>query len=256
MPTLRSAARWLNAHTPAAARRLVARLNRRRHGGRSARAAWEAGIQGEVAHWREVFQTDPAHVAWLSDPDGLVGADTLLGEVLEDVVVESPSVLDVGSGPMTPLGHVFHGRRLRITAIDPLADTYNELLDDLGIDPPVRTVPGDGETLREQFGAGSFDIAIATNTLDHTYEPVLVVESMLEVVRPGGLVLLDHHRNEAENRLYRGLHQWNLDERDGDLVVWNPDERVDLSQRLAQRATVRAYRRGSRVRAVLTKLPA
>lgn len=233
----------------------MANLNRRLHGGRPARVAWEAGIESEIAHWREVFSTDKAHVAWLSDPEGLVGPETLLGEVLASLPEGSElSVLDVGSGPMTPLGHRFGDRRLKITAIDPLADAYNGLLGELGIDPPVRTVPGDGEKLAEQFAGTAFDVAIATNTLDHTYDPVAVVENMLAVVRPGGgVVLLDHHRNEAENRLYRGLHQWNLEDRDGSLVVWNPDETVDLSERFGGQAQVRAYRRGSRVRAVLTR---
>jgi SAM-dependent methyltransferase len=192
-------------------------------------------------------------VAWQRDPNGLVGPETLLGEVLHEVAGDEVSVLDVGAGPMTPLGHVYAGRTIRITPIDPLAEAYAQLLAEFGIEPPVPTVPGIGETLRDQFADGSFDVAIATNTLEHSYDPVAALDNMLHVVRPGGLVLLDHHRNEAENRLYRGLHQWNFDERDGRLVLWNPDDVFDLSEVFSDRAAWRVYRRGDRVRAILAR---
>ena len=45
-----------------------------------------------------------------------------------------------------------------------------------------------------------------------------------------------HARNEGETQRYLGLHQWNLDARDGDLVVWRPGAERNVSRELAGRA--------------------
>jgi hypothetical protein len=45
------------------------------------------------------------------------------------------SILDVGAGPATLLGKRWKGRTVQITAVDPLADDYNHLLDALGLTP-------------------------------------------------------------------------------------------------------------------------
>jgi hypothetical protein len=43
--------------------------------------------------------------------------------------------------------------QLLVTAVDPLAEQYDDLLRDAGLVPPVRTLPGSGEELLEQFGS-------------------------------------------------------------------------------------------------------
>jgi hypothetical protein len=43
---------------------------------------------------------------------------------------------------------------------------------------------------------------------------------MLEVVRPGGFVVLRHLRNEAATERYTGLHRWNLERRGDELYLW------------------------------------
>src|SRR5438093_1455211 len=113
MPDFRPAARWINAHMPATLRRVVARAYRLPKRGRTARERWEGAIVDEVTHWREAFATDHAHVAWLSNPQGRVLEDSLLGEVLAELDKRDVDIIDVGSGPMTPLGHIFDGKILR-----------------------------------------------------------------------------------------------------------------------------------------------
>jgi hypothetical protein len=44
---------------------------------------------------------------------------------------------------------------------------------------------------------------------------------MIELVNEGGFVPLKHRPNEAESARYEGLHRWNFERSDDDVVVWN-----------------------------------
>jgi SAM-dependent methyltransferase len=81
-----------------------------------------------------------------------------------------------------------------------------------------------GEDLAARFPPASFDVAYARNAVDHSADPVAVLAAMAAVVRAGGLVALRHYRNEADREHYAGLHGWNLDARDGALVIWRRGE--------------------------------
>src|SRR5438876_479261 len=83
-----------------------------------------------------------------------------------------------------------------------------------------------------RFGSGSFDIAYATNSLDHSADPFTIISNMVAVVRAGGVVLLRHKRNEGESARYGGLHQWNFDVINDDLLVWNDAVEVNVGSAL------------------------
>lgn len=147
-------------------------------------------------------------------------------------------VLDVGSGPLTSLGKTWNGRNVIITAVDPLAEQYNEILDRHGLVPPVRAVAGEAEALSKMFPPNHFDLSYSCNAIDHCYDPLLAVREMLCVTKPGGYVYLKHRRNEAEARGYHGLHQWNFFSRDGELFVGNREVVVNITEELRGTAKV------------------
>ncbi len=128
-------------------------------------------------------------------------------------------ILDVGSGPLTRVGKKWADRQVQVVPVDPLADQYNALLARHGIKPIVPALFAHGEKLLETFDAGSFDLAYASNSLDHTYDPLLVIRQMLGVVKPLHYVYLWHVVNEGARECYAGLHQWNFDIRKGEFVV-------------------------------------
>ena len=107
--------------------------------------------------------------------------------------------------------------------------------------PPIRTIRVAGEALLEHFGSGIFDIACATNSLDHSADPLTIISNMVAVVRTNGIVLLRHNRNEGERARYEGLHQWNFDVADGRLLLWNNAVRVDVGSALDGRALTTAW---------------
>jgi SAM-dependent methyltransferase len=210
------------------------------------RLLWRARQSSEVDFWADWLVGAPGTEEWASDREARLAPDTqitdpLVRAELERNPAEEISILDVGAGPVTKLGFRYPGKRLTIVAVDPLADEYERLLRDAKLDPPIRTIRVAGEELLEHFGSGRFDIAYASNSLDHSADPLTIISNMAAVVRPGGIVLLRHKRNEGESAWYGGLHQWNFDVADDKLVVWNNAVEVDVGAALEGRALTTAW---------------
>jgi SAM-dependent methyltransferase len=167
--------------------------------------------------------------------------DPVVRAELERNPAEEVSILDVGAGPLTWLGYRYPGKRLTIVPVDPLADEYDLLLRAAGLEPPIRTIRVAGEDLLERFGPESFDIAYATNALDHSADPLAIISNMVTVVRPGGTVILRHKRNEGQSARYSGLHQWNFDAVDDNLLLWNEAVEVNVGSALAGDAATTAW---------------
>jgi ubiquinone/menaquinone biosynthesis C-methylase UbiE len=138
--------------------------------------------------------------------------------------------LDVGAGPLTWIGKKWGARRIQINALDPLADSYNKILDHYGLNPPVRTVAIAGEDLLKVFPANSFDLAFARNSLDHSYDAPEVIGNMVAVTKPGGIVFLWHAQNEGERYNYQGLHQWNFRQEGDALIVWRMQTSFNVNE--------------------------
>lgn len=201
---------------------------------------WESGIDEELAFWDDWLATGGE--PWPDDfqhrcrPDAPLQShitDALAPQVGKDV-----TVLDVGAGPLTYLGKQWAGHNLTITAIDPLADGYDTLLQKHRIIPLVRTQKGFAERLVTQFGENRFDLVHARNCIDHSHDPWRAIQEMVAVTKPGGLIYMHHAVNEAETQNFQGFHLWNLFCKDGDFYLGNWWEKINVSQRLALIAVV------------------
>jgi SAM-dependent methyltransferase len=222
------------------------------HLGAGRRLWWRARKRSEVDFWNDWLVGAPGTEQWSSDRKSRLDPETeirdpLVREELERNRAQEISVLDVGAGPLTSLGYRYPGKTLTIVPVDPLADEYERLLRDAGLEPPVRTIPVAGEALLEHFGSRRFDVAYADNSLDHSADPVGIIANMVALVRQGGAVILRHKRNEGESARYGGLHQWNFDAVGDSLVVWNNAGRVDVGAVLHGRAETHAWISGSEV---------
>jgi len=173
-------------------------------GSRSAEDTWSDGLSDEEMFWGRYLSTGGD--LWPDDFALRLGQRTL-GRVELECLRRLPDgavrIVDVGAGPLTTLGSDHPSKSIEIVAVDPLAERYDELLAAARIEPPVRTQPCHGEKLLERFGPDSFDLAHARNSLDHSYDPIAVVDNMLAVVRPGGFVILHHWANEGERESYK-----------------------------------------------------
>jgi SAM-dependent methyltransferase len=207
---------------------------------------WRGRKRNETDFWAGWLTGAPGTEQWATDREERLNPETeirdpLVRAELDRHRVEEVSILDVGAGPLTWLGYCYPGKKITIVPVDPLAVDYDRLLREAGLDPPVRTLGIAGEALREHFSLGSFDIAYATNALDHSADPLTIISNMVAVVRPGGAVILRHKRNEGASARYSGLHAWNFDALDGRLILWNEATRVDVDTALGDRAKTTAW---------------
>ena len=207
---------------------------------------WRRSKASEVDFWAGWLAGAPGTEQWASDRDSRLAPETevwdpLVRAELERSPADEISILDVGAGPVTNLGFRYPGKKITIVATDPLADEYERLLRDAGLEPPVRTIRVAGEELLDHFGARTFDIAYANNSLDHSADPLRIISNMASLVRPAGTVLLRHKRNEGEQARYGGLHQWNFDAVDGNLLLWNNAVKVNVGSELEGRAATTAW---------------
>jgi SAM-dependent methyltransferase len=203
---------------------------------------WFRGIPAELDWWRDWLPTDEGR-AWQADvldPRRPI-QDYVVAGIIDTLPGDTVTILEIGSGPITHLGYTHPGKDIRITPVDPLAAEYTALLKRSGVTAPVRSVNGDGEGLLRQFARDSFDLAWASNALDHCYDPVLVIRNLLAVVKVGHSVVLRHYRNEGVSAEYDGMHQWNFDHRDGDLIVWTGDTEQNVSLLLKDQARVECF---------------
>jgi SAM-dependent methyltransferase len=189
---------------------------------------WETGLEAEMLFWREVLSGERPEfyrqIRERLDPQRPLQGG--LRALLEGRDLKRAKVLDVAAGPVSWCGWHVDGQRIDLTAVDALADTYSAILDEYGLRPPVRTINGQAETLSELFLPGTFDLVHILNAIDHCYDPVEALRAMLRVAKPDGVVFLQGNINEAEEARYDGLHQWNIDVRDGRLLFWNPRSHI------------------------------
>lgn len=202
-------------------------------------SAWLAGIQYEIDFWGQWTATKGDR--WPQDFNSRLDPNREANPALfEGLGVETPKVLDVGAGPMSILGLKLKGKPIALSACDPLAPLYADMAARHGVDWPVKTASAFAEDLSAFYPRGEFDLVYCRNALDHSFDPVRGIEEMLLVARPGGRVALDHYVNEAEKARYDGFHQWNFEKIDGKFIIWNRDERIDVTERFAHSAKVSA----------------
>ena len=193
---------------------------------------WENWIFTERSRWPQEYKrrTDPTTPMAKEVENFLDG----LGLPADRTV----KILDIGAGPLSFIGTNSEKYTIDLTVVDPLAEEYNRLLDQKNVTGVPRPERGYFETATTQFGAEAFDLVWSRNSLDHALDPVLGLFNLLNVCRIGGGLLLSFHPNEAEGGNYAGLHQWNLDYRDGEVVLSQKDRMVSLMPLLQQQKIV------------------
>ena len=169
---------------------------------------WKLGIASEIKFWDNYLKVAGAQFFQHRNNPELAlqhRPASLLSNQLNEV-----QILDVGAGPLTVLGKKSDGKNIYITAIDPLAHAYDKLLNKFKIQPLVRTICLSAEDLPYKYSPCEFDLVYARNSIDHTYNPEMAVRNMIDVVKVGSYVLLEHKLNEADHQNWKGLHQWNF----------------------------------------------
>lgn len=178
------------------------------------KTTWIGGKDHEVNFWRNYFSNQGGK--WNKEYQQRQNPKRNLQDYVLKYLRHTNSMnttvklLDVGSGPLTALGKVSPNYNIEITAVDPLANEYDQILSEFNITPLVRTKYCAVEQLSNYFPANHFDFIHIRNALDHSYDPLLGIFQMLEVVKKGNYILIHTAINEGKNENYQGFHQWNL----------------------------------------------
>lgn len=177
-----------------------------------AREIWESRLHTELNYWKDQIRRQDSE-AWLTEYATRLDPDAPLQDVIAkhiDRTVKVNRILDVGSGPLTSINRKCGFCEMSITAVDPLADFYNEVMAARGITPPVRAEPGWGERLTEQFGENQFDITYSRNAVDHSYDPIKCIDEMIKVTKKNRYVIVEVNERAGSLERWGGLHQWDF----------------------------------------------
>jgi SAM-dependent methyltransferase len=104
-------------------------------------------------------------------------------------IADNDLILEVGSGSH---GLIFGLGHEKAVGIDPLAHHYKRLFPKYQGSTP--TLAAEGEAL--PFDDEAFDIVLSDNVIDHAREPVGILEEIVRVMKPGGILFFTvniHH---------------------------------------------------------------
>jgi SAM-dependent methyltransferase len=195
---------------------------------------WNDGKDFETDFWSDWIKTKGSE--WPEDYNNRMNPELPLSgsisKFLKDVP-GTPHILDVGAGPLSCLGKVLpDGRKVKITPIDPLAKEYTTLFREANSEPLISTLYGEVEKIDMLYPADTFDLVHMRNALDHSYDPLTGIKQMLRAVKRARVVILDHFTNEAEKANYGAFHQWNICEENGDFILWNKSNKINVTKEL------------------------
>lgn len=199
----------------------------------SDKSKWDDGVNSEIHFWESYFATKG--LEWKENYELRMDPALPLQDLPASLLCEDDElILDVGSGPLTSLGKIHPNglKRLKIIAVDPLANEYEKLLAKYKIQPLVKSEKLAAEELTQRFKLDCFDLVYARNSIDHAIDPEKAISQMIAVVRKGKYVLLDHRINEAENQNYEGLHQWNFSlSEEGHFIIRGKITTVNMTEK-------------------------
>jgi hypothetical protein len=212
------------------------------------RTVWESGKPEEIKFWRRVTQGKggPNYEQWRANlqkrarPDAPFRAN--LVNLVTTAPVESAIIVDLAAGPVSVVGWLHKGHKIDVRPFDALAIEYAEMLEEEGIKPYIPTQLGHSEEIDSLFSQSSVDLVHIRNALDHCYDVPKIIDAVLKILKPHGAFVIETYRNEAETEKYSGLHQWNIDERDGRLMIWRPGVLIDVAEQWGDRAQVNVTR--------------
>jgi SAM-dependent methyltransferase len=171
------------------------------------------GFRDEIRFWALELSGCGYHPEILDrlKPHGMA-ADfpAVLYPLLEKLHRKPARVADVGSGPLSQLAYGAYTGRMALTAIDPLADVYTELLGGKREAAAYRRLAVPAEQLSETLGAGTFDIIWTRNAIDHSQDPARAFQSMVDALALGGFLVMTQFSREGTAEKWHGLHQHDM----------------------------------------------
>jgi len=195
---------------------------------------WYEGIDYEIHFWQYYIESKGK----CYEDDFYEVIQNTLPFPHEDIITKKQTkFLDVGSGPFS-CGLKTDLTKFEAYAVDPLAYIYSSLKKKNNISSEISPEFAMVENLNVKFESNEFDIVRMRNSLDHSFNPLFGIYSMLNVCKKGGRIILEHTKNEAEKEKYRGFHQWNIEMKNSELIIWKPGTEYNITKILENYADV------------------
>lgn len=229
-----------------------------RHSFDNKKEKWKLGIDYEINFWDNWLKTRGDR--WPEDYIKRLKSKQKISNYLIPYIrkiknTQSIKIMDVGAGPLTNIGNYLEGYTLEITATDPLANQYNQLLDKYKIIPPIRTQFAEVENLSSLYSQNTFDLVHMRNALDHSCDPIKGIREMLALVKKNHFIVLFHSVNEAENGNYVGFHQWNFDSNNNrDFIIWNKTQAKNVTKILNKIAKIKTDKIQNSIKVEIKKI--
>lgn len=136
--------------------------------------------------------------------------------------------LDCGCGPSSQFftNDFIKRSDIKIITVDPLADVYKELDRKYQTGYDLVCIPGYGERLDELFPEDFFHLVYSQNAIDHSQNPKKVIEMLYYVLKPNGYLILHGFIKEGSAANWLGLHKWDIETRDGHLLLSNRNGQI------------------------------
>ncbi len=197
----------------------------------------EQAVENECTYWEE---TVPRYIAkqheWLYQREFQYPFDWKVHFNEEDTII------DIGSGPVPVFGNLINGKEIDYRPRDPLAFQYGIINRKNKLHLPVETRFAIMEQLTFFEGKNTADYCIIHNALDHSIDILRAFTECYRTVKIGGSMLLAHLEAEAVHEGYKGLHQWNIEEKDGELIFFNSRNFINVSKLYADIAEITVKR--------------
>ena len=193
---------------------------------------WLSGIPYEVAFWRSYYgnkrrRYDLFRWSLYDKPCHLDNFD--IDKYVDGLNTPQPKLLDVGCALSYMFSSNINGKHFDVDYVDPLAPFYNQILRKYSIERPEIKF-GMIESLTGSYAPNTVDFIHVRNALDHCSNPLNGIIQALAALKKDGVLYLNHFRNEAKNEGYRGFHQFNINEKDGNFILWNNDTELNVTK--------------------------
>lgn len=206
---------------------------------------WTENLTSEVEYWIKQSQKNGYCVARSSNlnVNPAMGRN---GENIFNYLGEGAILIDIGCGVASKYGNILpNGSRVNLIAVDPLAYIYNKINEYHALENKKKVTFGMFEFAAVFFEKDFADVILIENALDHCVDPVKSLIECLQILKPGGLLRLWHHRAEALWEGCLGLHKWNIDYNcDNDLIFWNDDNYININKFMGENVDIKVFAEG------------
>lgn len=187
-------------------------------------AALIGELQAELSFWQTFMVSDRFIQNWCHaapNPELELEVDFFVQGVAREIEKQhrKARILDVGSGPVSILNGSFVDVNVKLVAVDRLANRYATMWTQEPKGHVCMPEACAGEELLKYFGPRMFDVTHVRNALHQMTDPLVVIQQMIQVTKPGGYIVVHGFEDDACHENWNGLHKWNVRWEAGDLIV-------------------------------------